>query len=168
MIKLKVNASTEMQVEIDPLKKTCVVDGHTFALEMEEIEKDFFHVIKNHRSYTAEILRADYTSKTFTIKVNDREYTVVAEDRYDALLQNLGMEPAGQLKINDVKAPMPGLILDIKVGVGQEIKKGDLLLVLEAMKMENNIKASSEGIIKQIHVVKGNKVEKNEVLITLG
>ena len=67
--------------------------------------------------------------------------------------------------IKDIKAPMPGLILDIMVEVGQEVKKGDALMILEAMKMENVLKSTGEGTITSIEVEKGQSVEKNNILI---
>jgi biotin carboxyl carrier protein len=68
-------------------------------------------------------------------------------------------------KVNDLKAPMPGLVLKVLVAEGAEVKKGDTLLVLEAMKMENNIKATHDVNIKQILIKPGDKVEKNQTLI---
>ncbi|MNF13023.1 Glutaconyl-CoA decarboxylase subunit gamma [compost metagenome] len=65
----------------------------------------------------------------------------------------------------EIKAPMPGLVLNVIVESGQEVNKGDNLLILEAMKMENIIKSPSSGIVKKILVTKGDKVEKNEILI---
>ena len=61
---------------------------------------------------------------------------------------------------------MPGLVLSVLVTEGDEVKKGDNLLVLEAMKMENMIKSPTDGIIKKIEIKQGNKVEKNELLIS--
>jgi biotin carboxyl carrier protein len=68
-------------------------------------------------------------------------------------------------KVNEIKAPMPGLVLDIIAEVGQEVNEGDNILILEAMKMENNIKSPTTGVIKEIKCEKGAAVEKNEVLI---
>jgi biotin carboxyl carrier protein len=62
---------------------------------------------------------------------------------------------------------MPGLVLNVMVEEGQKIKKGDAILVLEAMKMENILKATSEGEVKKILVKKGDKIEKNQVLVSL-
>ncbi len=63
---------------------------------------------------------------------------------------------------------MPGLLLDIKVQEGQEVQKGEILLILEAMKMENVIKAPTDARIKHIKVQKGQTVEKNQLLIEFG
>jgi biotin carboxyl carrier protein len=68
-------------------------------------------------------------------------------------------------KVNDVKAPMPGMVFNVLVSEGQDIKKGDPLIVLEAMKMENVLKSPTDGTVKKIAVTKGVAVEKNQVLI---
>jgi biotin carboxyl carrier protein len=60
---------------------------------------------------------------------------------------------------------MPGMVLDVKVTEGDAVKKGDALLVLEAMKMENIIRSTGAGVVKKIHVKKGVAVEKSQVLI---
>jgi biotin carboxyl carrier protein len=66
-----------------------------------------------------------------------------------------------------VTAPMPGTILDVKVSVGQSIKKGDVICVLEAMKMENDIPSPQDGVVASINVQKGSNVNANDVIITL-
>ncbi len=74
---------------------------------------------------------------------------------------------AGNEGANKVNAPMPGTILDIKVSVGQSVKKGDVICVLEAMKMENDIPAPCDGVVASINVQKGASVAANDVLATL-
>ena len=98
---------------------------------------------------------------------NNNVYTVQLKDRYDELLHALGMDAMLNNKVIDLKAPMPGLVLNVLVEEGAEIKKGDNLVVLEAMKMENILKATTDAKVKKIKVAKGNRVEKNEVLIEL-
>ena len=66
-----------------------------------------------------------------------------------------------------VNAPMPGTILDVKVAQGQAVKKGDVLLILEAMKMENEILAPQDGSIAQVNVSKGASVNSGDVLVVL-
>ena len=68
---------------------------------------------------------------------------------------------------NKVTAPMPGTILDVKVSVGQSVKKGDVICVLEAMKMENDIPAPCDGVVASINVQKGASVAANDVIATL-
>ena len=75
------------------------------------------------------------------------------------------MDSLQSKKISDLKAPMPGLVVEVAVVDGQEVSKGDRLVVLEAMKMENILKAPADAIIKKVNVKKGSTVEKNEMLI---
>ena len=79
----------------------------------------------------------------------------------------MGLSVGNSQKIKEVKAPMPGLVLDILVETNQTISKGDALLILEAMKMENVLKAEGDGIIKSIEVSKGAAVDKGQVIIEM-
>lgn len=73
--------------------------------------------------------------------------------------------PAGATSI---KAPMPGTINDVKVSVGQSVKKGDILVILEAMKMENEIYAPADGTVASVNVTKGATVNTDDLLVSLG
>ncbi len=66
-----------------------------------------------------------------------------------------------------VNAPMPGTILEIKVSAGQSVKKGDVICVLEAMKMENDIPAPCDGVVASVNVQKGASVAANDIIATL-
>lgn len=123
------------------------------------------HIVMDHKSYNTEILDYNKESKVARVKVNGRVYTISIKDRFDDLLKSLGMESAGAKKVKDIKAPMPGLVLDIMVEGGQTVQKDSPLLILEAMKMENVIKSPAEGVIKKVTAIKGTAVEKNAVLI---
>lgn len=75
--------------------------------------------------------------------------------------------PQGAAGANKVTAPMPGTILNVKVSAGQAVKKGDVICVLEAMKMENDIPAPCDGVIASINVQKGANVNANDVIATM-
>lgn len=79
----------------------------------------------------------------------------------------MGLNKPKEVILKDIKAPMPGLILDILVKPGQELVKGDAILILEAMKMENVIKAEGNGVVKEVLLEKGAAVEKNQVIIEM-
>ncbi len=157
----------EYSYQLNPVKGKAQegeLDGQAYSLDLQGDHEEM-HVLYNHQSYNLNVLSADMASKTFRIRVNNNEYTLEAKDRFDLLLEELGMEDLTAGAVNDLKAPMPGLVLSIEVEAGQEVKKGDPLVVLEAMKMENVLKAESDAIVKDIHAEQGKAVEKNQVLV---
>ena len=128
-------------------------------------KKEHFHVLHQNTSYQAQIIHTDFINKTYTVLVNNNEYVVDITNALDDLIKEMGFEVGKSKMVNDIKAPMPGLILEINVSVGQEVNEGDNLLILEAMKMENSFDSPRAGIIKSISVEKGQAVEKGQLLI---
>jgi len=110
-------------------------------------------------------LSVDKVAKTVTLLYNKQKYVAKITEPMDELLKSMGLENAMVAKISEVKAPMPGLVLDVLVTVGQTVEMGEKILTLEAMKMENAIKSPTAGTIASIHVSKGQAVDKNFVLI---
>lgn len=141
------------------------LNDNQFEWDLSSLKENNFHVIKDDVSYNVEVAGFDTETKEIIFKINGRKYPVKVQDKLDLLLAKLGMDKMASSKVNDVKAPMPGLILSIEVNEGQEVKKGDPLLILEAMKMENVIKAPGDGTVKSISASKGDSVEKNQVII---
>ncbi len=123
------------------------------------------HLIQGSQSLEAELLDLDLEAKTMQIRLGHRTTTIQLKDRFDLLLEQMGMNAAGAGNLKEIKAPMPGLILDLKVAPGDQVKKGDVLLILEAMKMENSIKSPGDGVVKEVKVSLKQSVEKNQVLI---
>jgi biotin carboxyl carrier protein len=150
---------------IDPLEDGFNVNDVMFSPDIKKLDEGYFHIIHENKSYTAEVVKADQQTKTFTIKINGRLYNVELKDRFDLLLEKMGMTAVASGKVNSIKAPMPGLVIDVKIKEGDVVKAGDPLLILEAMKMENIIKAPGEGVVKSVKAKKGESVEKNQVLI---
>lgn len=165
MYTLKVE-DKEFKVELDKKNKNRgTVNNKSFDLDIIETKKDTFHVISENQSYNVELVNLDKVKKEIEIKINGEVYKTEVLEDLDLLLKELGMDSALTVKVNEIKAPMPGLVLDIIAEVGQEINEGDNVLILEAMKMENNIKSPTTGVIKEIKCKKGTAVEKNEVLV---
>lgn len=162
MLKVSVNSQV---FDIQTNKSDLLLNNEILNWDLVRISEGKFHILYNNHSYNAEVLEADYGTKSFRIKLNTNVYNLVAKDRFDELLEKLGMGDAASAKVNDLKAPMPGLIVEIKVQVGDTFKKGDSLLILEAMKMENVLKSQSDGKVKSIKIVAKQNVEKNQILI---
>lgn len=161
---VKVN-DADYDVEVAQNGAEIKLNGEPLNLDLLGDAKKGFHLLRNHKSHEINVVEADYDSKEFIIEVDGESYPVKVSDRFDILLKDLGMEHLANAAVNDLKAPMPGLVLDVKVEAGQSIKKGQPILVLEAMKMENVLKAESDAIIKSINCEKGQAVEKNQILI---
>jgi len=132
-----------------------------------EVEPGRFNILHNNRSYSAVVLSADYENKTFSVRIDTHIFNLSVKDRFDLLAEQLGFSTKAAKKANEIKAPMPGMVLSIMVSEGQEVKMGESVLILEAMKMENVIKAPADCTIKNIKVKQGSAVEKNQVLIEL-
>lgn len=141
------------------------LNGNPFEWDIIRTGDNRFHILYKNIGYNAEIVKTDKSSKTVRIKINNKIIDVQVRDKFDLLLEKMGMSSAASTKINHIKAPMPGLIIDVKVKVGDEVRPNDALLILEAMKMENIIKSPGEGKIKSLKIKKGDSVEKNQVLI---
>lgn len=122
--------------------------------------------------------------KKYNITVNGTTYEVIVEEAgtvsevsAPAFTPTVSAAPAAPKAApkaaaasagsNKVVAPMPGTILDVKVSVGQNVKKGDVICVLEAMKMENDIPAPCDGVIASVSVQKGSSINANDIIATI-
>ncbi|RZL17109.1 MAG: acetyl-CoA carboxylase biotin carboxyl carrier protein subunit [Pedobacter sp.] len=162
-MKVKVNGKFDYELEIKGEEVT--IDHTIVDFDYRFIKNRHSSVIYKNKSFNVEILEQDRINKTLELKVNGTTYHVEMEDQYDQLLKKLGMDYSSSNKVKDLKAPMPGLVLKVLIEQGKEVSKGDNLLVLEAMKMENMIKSPTDGIVQKILVGTGDKIEKNAILI---
>ena len=162
MYKASVNNKTFEIIQTD---EKLTVNGEPLDLDIQSVGDGHFHILHKNKGYRAEIVKTDFSTKTVTVKINSRTYTVSLKDKFDLLLEKMGMSHGAANKVNSVKAPMPGLIIDLKVKAGDTVNQGDQLLILEAMKMENILKSPGDGVIKNVKVKKGDNVEKGQVLI---
>ena len=145
--------------------KTFDITPDDLRWDLVEFAPNCFHIIKDNKSYRAEVVKADPVTKSFVIKVNGSVQTVTVKDKFDMLLEKMGMNASSASKINNIKAPMPGLIIDLKIKAGDTVNAGDALLILEAMKMENVLKSPSSATVRSVKVKKGDSVEKGQILI---
>jgi len=153
--------------------KIAVNDTYEFDLTKETVSKcdiissslNEYHVLNDTVSYKGTVLKSNFNKKKYSVNVNDKVYEVTISDDLDQLITKMGFSVNDDKLVDAIYAPMPGLLLEINVTVGQEVHKDDPLLILEAMKMENSIISPRDGIIKSIHSLKGDALEKNQLLI---
>src|SRR5690606_30827393 len=125
------------------------------SLDSREISPSQYHIVSNHKSFKGEIQQADFLNKAYTVKVKNNTYQIDISNQLDLLIEDMGLSLGKAQVVNDIKAPMPGLILDVNIAEGDEVKAGDHLLVLEAMKMENTVKAPRDGLLQAISARQG-------------
>ncbi|MGJ8742917.1 acetyl-CoA carboxylase biotin carboxyl carrier protein subunit [Polaribacter sp.] len=152
---VKVNDTFDFKIDEQAVK-------NLDALQVSDSE---FHVLHQNVSYKTEIVKANFNEKSYAVKVNNTIYNINIHNELDSLIKEMGFQIGKTKEVNEIKAPMPGLILEINVLVGAEVKENDTLLILEAMKMENALTSPRAGIIKSISVTKGDTVDKNQLLI---
>jgi biotin carboxyl carrier protein len=159
------DSSQQQTYKIAPKGREWFLGDTRFDGDVVRISENRYHVIWNHVSYSIDVVESDIPGKSFKFLINGQTYATSARDELDLLLDGMGLNKANANKLNDVKAPMPGLIQSVMVREGDEVNKGDNLLVLVAMKMENVIRASGGGIVKSLKIVPGQIVEKSQVLL---
>jgi len=144
-----------------------VLDGKAVSWDVIEQSNGIISVLCDGKSYTAIIEKTDRKAKEISLRLNGQVYKIAIKEPIDQLLSNMGIDLKAMQKAEPVKAPMPGMVLKILVTPGQQINKGDGLVILEAMKMENILKASANAVVKAIRVNERTAVEKGTVLIEL-
>jgi biotin carboxyl carrier protein len=157
MYKVKVNDEFEFEFSQNQINN----------LDSQQISEEKYHLLQENRSFKAEIVAQNFRERRYNIKINANTYSTAISNELDLLIDEMGLSLGNAQMVNDIKAPMPGLILEINVAEGTEVKEGDYLVVLEAMKMENTLTAPRDGVVKAISVKKGDTVEKNQLLIEM-
>lgn len=137
------------------------------AADMVNKSPGIYHIIKDHQSVHAKVVAADVAAKKLTIEVKGEKFEVEIKDELDQMLEKMGFGLVTNKQIKEIKAPMPGLVLEISVTNGQVVNQGDKILILEAMKMENSIAIHTNATIKRVAVIAGQAVEKGQLLIEL-
>lgn len=147
-----------------PLKDSIIVDGKEYVIELKYDEDGLF-ILCNGKQYPAEIIKSKQNK--FEILFNNVSYTFNIETPFS--LQRMKLLNANKETVDSVilKAPMPGKIVDVLVHQGASVFRGETLVILEAMKMENEILSPIDGIIKSISVSKNSSIMKDDVLLEI-
>lgn len=143
--------------------ETIFVDDVRIDWELIQLPDGRIQILSGLNVYTAELVSSG-DPKSMTVLINGYAVPVSLKSPLDLRLEKMGMNAASS-RIRHVISPMPGLITDVKVAVGDQVTSGAPLLVLEAMKMENVLQASGDAVVKQVLVKKGDRVEKGQTLV---
>ncbi|MEO8589298.1 MAG: biotin/lipoyl-containing protein [Flavobacteriales bacterium] len=123
-----------------------------------------YSLVRNGRSHRVLVLKEDRENNTVRMRIGGHTYTVRLQDEQARMMHTLGLDKV-ERKVRELKAPMPGLVLNVLVKPGDAVKKNDPVLVLEAMKMENVIKAPGDAVVSAVPAEKGKAVEKGQLLV---
>ena len=146
---------------------TIDLDKQNSSFTIEELEAGAYKIIASDKEAVIEVLSVDLNSKTMSIRYLHNIYDVAFKNDLDRVLDQMGIKLSSDNLNTDIKAPMPGKVINVVVKEGDKVNKGDAILILEAMKMENVLKAENDCSIKKVHVSSSENVEKNQVLIEL-
>lgn len=138
------------------------INGNDYNVTVGDIDENTANVTVNGSKYKVGVEGIKVTQAKTPKLVQTRVSTTEAGE---SIAANPIKSPAAG---NNIKSPLPGVILDLNVREGDTVKAGQTLLVLEAMKMENNIDADRDGVIQSIKVRKGDSVLEGDVLVTIG
>ena len=145
-----------------PLKNVIRVNGRDYNVELREDEKYGVHVLWKNRRYPVEIVRTK--QNRYEILFNDIGHTFTVETPVSMQRKRVLGSDRKKNSSLVVKAPMPGKIIDVLVREGAEVMRGEALVILEAMKMQNEIQSVVSGTITRIGVKAGQNVMKDDVL----
>ena len=139
------------------------INGNEYEVEIKNVEDNIAELEVNGTPYTVEVDKAIQTTKTPKLV---RAASIPSTDSHPAVAKT--SSPAGPKGSGHIKSPLPGVILEVHVKVGDMVKAGQKLITLEAMKMENSIDSDKEGKIISIEKHKGDSVMEGDVLINIG
>tara|TARA_B110000483_G_scaffold237704_1_gene312968 strand:- start:412 stop:897 length:486 start_codon:yes stop_codon:yes gene_type:complete len=134
------------------------------VLEINYTKKEII-LSNGSKKFECKILKENVIDQSYIVRINGEISTIRLIKQVEKTIEKLGIQKENQKNINVLKAPMPGLILDVVIKESELVKKGDPVIILEAMKMENILSSPVDGIVKEIKVNPQQTVEKNNILI---
>lgn len=154
----------DIELEYKSEKYFGIINGKEVVIESHLLGENRSIMFVDDKSYEVDVRSNGYDT-TRTVFILGQEVPVTIENYTLAQLKKTAGMSSKKTMDKILKAPMPGLVLELKVSEGISVKKGEPLLIIEAMKMENVIKSAGEGIIKKIIVKAGQSVEKDDRLL---
>jgi len=150
--------------EIDSQQQRARLNGQLVDFDFQHVRGSLYSLIIAGRSFAAHLERDE---QGIELGHGPNWLRLEVEDERAAILKQLARSEAGTAGTVDIKAPMPGLVVRLLVQKGESVKKGQSLVVIEAMKMENDVKSPADGIVTALHITERTAVEKNARLLTL-
>jgi biotin carboxyl carrier protein len=141
------------------------LNGEVINAEMGQMmDTTMYSIIIDNQSHDIRLSEGD---GVYIVQLSGEILEVVVEDERTRRLA--GLKSSANVAAGEavIKAPMPGVVVEIPVKEGQEVKRGDIVVILESMKMQNEFKAPRDGKVHTIRVEPGNKVEQNAILLTI-
>jgi acetyl/propionyl-CoA carboxylase alpha subunit len=146
-------------------EKHLSVDGKVYEVDFESVSgQPVYSLIVDGRSHEGYVAPGD---NTWQVLLRGRLFPVTVEDERERRLRSAaggGVAETGEFHL---KAPMPGLVVAIPVAEGQPVKKGQVLLILESMKMQNELKSPRDGTVGRVRVKAGETVEQKQTLLSV-
>lgn len=147
------------------------VDGQLFQVDFEAIRgQPLYSLLVDGKSYEAYVSPADKEipdGKAWQVLLRGRSYPAMVEDEREKRMRaaaGVGVQGGAEFHL---KAPMPGLVVAIPVVDGQQVNKGDLLVILESMKMQNELKSPRAGVVTRVRVAAGDRVEQHQTMVSM-
>ncbi len=151
------------EIDIQP-DGSLLVNGQKREVDFHALGPSMYSILDENMSYELTIENRD---ETVEVHMRGKLYDVkVMDERAQLLASRSGGAAADSGEIN-IKSPMPGLIVAIKVEVGQQVTAGQTVIILESMKMQNELKAPRDAVVQAINVQAGQSVEQNKPLVKL-
>ena len=143
-----------------------IFDGKTLEVDFESVSNQpVYSLIVDGNSYEAYVYPAE--NDDWEVLRKGRMYAVKVEDEREKRLRAAAGSSVNESGEFHLKSPMPGMVVTIPVVEGQEVEKGDVLLILESMKMQNELKAPRGGIVSRVRIQPGESVEQRQTLLSL-
>lgn len=141
-----------------------LIDSDNITLNDSDVNNQI--ILDNNKSKLVSVKEVNNELKRYQIQIDGRTYQVQISDAVDQQILKMNLKSKKSNKLKELRAPMPGLVRQVNVQVGDEVDSGDSLFILEAMKMENVLKSPVNGIVSELFVKPGESVEKNQILLS--
>jgi biotin carboxyl carrier protein len=141
-----------------------LIDSDNITLNDSDVNNQI--ILDNNKAKLVSVKEVNHELKRYQIQIDGRIYLVQISDAVDQQILKMNLKSKKSNQLKELRAPMPGLVRQVNVQVGDEVDSGDSLFILEAMKMENILKSPVNGFVSDLFVKPGESVEKNQILLS--